>query len=317
MAVAVAPAAFSVSDNGVLVYHSDAPRKNHLVWFNRDGKRLGTVGESREYTQLFLSPDEKLAAVSIRNSKMDGRHWNIWMLQLASNVLSRLTFGDGLDADPVWSPDSSKIVYAAYKEEGEKIDLVELTLGEHSPRSFYADGNANKPEAWSPDGRFLLFRRDEQLVFTLPASGDQKPAVLLDTPYRRGRFQFSPDGRWLAYASNESGVQEIYVGRFPAMTGIHQVSTGGGWTPVWRKDGKELFYMTERGEVMSVDVKAGFGLETGPPKLLFAVSTGNAGLGQYGVTANGQKFLAIETPPRPIAYGLMHVVTHWDAALPR
>jgi len=317
MAVTVASASFSVSDNGVLVYHSDAPRNSQLVWLNRDGKRLGTVGESREYTQLFLSPDEKLAAVSIRNSKLDGRHWNIWMLQLASNVLSRLTFGDGLDADPVWSPDSSKIVYAAYKEEGVKIDLVELALGEHSPRSFYADGKANKPEAWSPDGRFLLFRRDEQLVFTLSTSGDRKPAVLLDTPYSRGRFQFSPDGHWLAYASSESGVMEIYVGSFPAMTGIHQVSTGGGFTPVWRKDGKELFYMTERGQVMSVDVKAGVGLETGPPKLLFAVRTGNAALGQYAVTANGQKFLVIETPPRPIAYGQMHVVTHWDAALTR
>ena len=108
-------AAFSVSDTGVLVYHSDSTQKKQLVWFSRVGKRLGTVGEPREYTQLFLSPDEKLAAVSIRNSKMDRTHWNIWLLHLDTNVLSPLTFGDGLDADPVWSPDSSKIVYGAYK----------------------------------------------------------------------------------------------------------------------------------------------------------------------------------------------------------
>src|SRR5258706_13062626 len=101
------------------------------------------------------------------------------------------------------------------------------------------------------------------------------------------------------------------------MKGAHQVATGGGSTPVWRKDGKELFYMTERGQVMSVDVKAGLGLETGPPKMLFTVRAFNPRLGQYGVTANGQKFLAIEPAPRPIGYGQMHVVTPWDAALRR
>ena len=313
----VAQAAFSVSDTGVLVYHADWSHKSQLVWFSRDGKRLGTAGEPGEYTQLFLSSDEKLAAVSIRNGKMDGTHWNIWLLRLDTNVMSPLTFGEGLHADPVWSPDSSKIVYGAYNaKEGEKIDLMELTLGEHSPRSFYSDGNRNKPTAWSPDGRFLLFRRDEQVIFTLPASGDRKPTVLLDTPYNKGRFQFSPDGRWLAYMSWESGVREIYVSSFPAMTGTRQVSTARGCTPVWRKDGKELFYMGEHGQVMSVDVKASFGLEIGPPKVLFQVASAPGYCtGQYGVTANGQKFLMIVESGTPFDAGWMHVVTHWDAAL--
>jgi hypothetical protein len=317
----VPPAAFSVSDNGVLVYHSAPPPKSQLVWYDRDGKRLGTAGEPREYNQLFLSPDEKLAAVSIRNDKMDRTHWNIWLLHLDNNVLSRLTFGDGLDADPVWSPDSSKFVYGAYKaEEGEKIDLMELTLGERSPRSFYTDGRANKPEAWSPDGRFLLFKREEQAIFSLPTSGDRKPALLLDTPYAKGRFQFSPDGHWLAYMSPESGVPEIYVSSFPALTRTRQISTSGGCTPVWRKDGKELFYMAAQGQLMSVDVKAGLSLETSLPKMLFRVGevrlfTQDYCIGQYGVAANGQKFLMIETPRAPTDDGRMHVVTHWDAAL--
>lgn len=318
----VPPAAFSVSDNGVLVYHSTPPQKNQLVWYSREGKRLGTAGEPREYTQLFLSPNERLAAVSIRNDKMDRTHWNLWLLHLDTNVLSPLTFGDGRDADPIWSPDSSKIVYGAYKaEEGEKIDLMELTLGERYPRSFYTDGRANKPEAWSPDGRFLLFKREEQTVFSLPTSGDRKPAVLLDTPYAKGRFQFSPDGHWLAYMSTEFGVREIYVSSFPAMSGTRQISTSGGCTPVWRKDGKELFYMAAQGQVMSVDVKAGFSLETSSPKVLFRAGevplfTQDYCNGQYGVTANGQKFLVIETPRVPIDDGRMHVVTRWDATLP-
>jgi eukaryotic-like serine/threonine-protein kinase len=315
MARAVGTAAFSVSDNSVLVYYSDPPQTNQLVWFDRNGKRLGTAGEPREYTQLFLSPDEKLAVVGIRKSKMDRLHWNLWLLHLDTNVLSRLSFGDGRDADPVWSPDSRKIVYGSYKpEEGQKIDLMELTVGEGSPRSLYADGNANKPEAWSPDGRFLLFRRDEQVVLTLPVSGDRKPAVLLGTPYVRGRFQFSPDGRWLAYTSSESGVSEVYVSRFPAMTGTRQVSKGGGCAPVWRKDSKELFYMSERGQVMSVDVKAGANLEAGPPKMLFqpVLRMSTFCLGTYGVTENGQKFLVMESR---LDEGRMHVVTDWESGL--
>jgi dipeptidyl aminopeptidase/acylaminoacyl peptidase len=195
-----------------------------------------------------------------------------------------------------------------------------LTLGERSPRTFYTDGRANKPEAWSPDGRFLLFKREEQTVFSLPTSEDRKPAVLLDTPYAKGRFQFSPDGHWLAYMSPESGAPEIYVSSFPAMTNTRQISTSGGCTPVWRKDGKELFYMAAQGQVMSVDVKAGFSLEPSPPKVLFRAGeatlfTQNYCIGTYGVTANGQKFLMIETARSPIDDGRMHVVTHWDAAL--
>jgi Tol biopolymer transport system component len=318
----VPPAAFSVSENGVLAFHSAPPQKSQLVWYSRDGKKLGTAGEPREYNQLFLSPDERLAALSIRNDKKDRTHWNIWLLHLETNVLSPLTFGDGLDADPVWSPDSSKIVYGAYKaEEGEKIDLMELTLGERSPKTFYTDGRANKPEAWSPDGRFLLFKREEQAVFSLPTSNHGKPAALLDTPYAKGRFQFSPDGHWVAYMSPESGPPEIYVSSFPAMTSTHQVSTGGGCTPVWRKDGKELFYMAGPGKVMSVDVKAGSSLQTSPPKMLFQTAevrffTQDYCIGQYGVAANGQKFLLIETARSPVDEGRMHVVTHWDAALP-
>jgi dipeptidyl aminopeptidase/acylaminoacyl peptidase len=319
----VPPAAFSISQNGVLAYHSAPPQKSRLVWYDRAGKQLGTAGEPREYNQLFLSPDERMAAVSIRNDKKDRTHWNIWLLHLETNVLSPLTFGDGLDADPVWSPDSSKIVYGAYKaEESEKIDLMELTRGERSARTLYTDGRANKPEAWSPDGRLLLFKREEQTILSIPTSGNRIPAVVLDTPYAKGRFQFSPDGRWLAYMSPESGAPEIYVTNFPAMTRTLQISMGGGCTPVWRKDGEELFYMAGPGKVMSVDVKAGMRLETSPPKMLFHTGevpffTQDYCIGQYGVAANGQKFLMIETARSPVDDGRMHVVTHWDSALRR
>jgi Tol biopolymer transport system component len=191
---------------------------------------------------------------------------------------------------------------------------MEVTLGQRAPKRIYSDRHSNKPEAWSPDRRFLLFRRNEQTVFSLPMSGDRKPAVLLQTPYIKQGFRFSPDGRWLAYASVESGRGEIYVSSFPAMAGTRQVSIGGGFAPVWRKDGRELFYMTEPGHVMSVEVKAGSNLETGHPKLLFQPESRNPNMHQFGVTDNGQRFLVIETPPSQVGDERMIVMTHWNAS---
>ena len=262
------PAAFSVSMQGVLVYHSIGPQRGQLVWFDRQGNRLGSVGETREYTQIALSPDQRWAAVGIRNRERKGTFdQTLWLMQLDTHVLSRLSFDAGQAADPVWSPDSSSIVYGAYEAaKGENIDLVSMTLGDASRPSFFADGHANKPEAWSPDGKVFLFRRDERFLFTLPLSGDRKPVPLLDTPFMRGRFKFSPDGRWLAYESSESGRPEIYVSRFPSLTGMRQVSADSGHAPVWREDGRELFYMAENGQLMSLDIEAGAELKTGPPK---------------------------------------------------
>jgi Tol biopolymer transport system component len=312
------PAAFSVSTQGVLVYHSIAPQRGQLVWFDRQGNRLGTVGETREYTQLALSPDERWAALGIRNRERKGAlDQTLWLMQLDTQVLSRLSFGSGQDGDPVWSPDSSRIVYGAYDAaKGEHIDLVGITMGDASRPVFYADGHANKPEAWSPDGKTVLFRRDERFVFTLPASGTPKPVGLLNSPFHRGRFSFSPDGRWLAYQSDETGRSEIYVSRFPSLTGMRQVSADGGFAPVWRKDGRELFYMAENGQLMSLDIQAGTDLKTGPPRPLFRpdIRIASANMGQFGVTENGQRFLVVETPRPPFGSTQMHAITRWDAA---
>ena len=316
----VAAAGFSVSSNGVLVYHSNAPRIGQLAWLDRTGKRLGVVGEPAENTQISLSPDERWAVVGIKSSKTNRRLQNLRLMNLETQILSPLSLGNGVDADPVWSPDSSKIVYGVQRpDQGKKIDIMEATLGDRSPRTFYADGNANKPEAWSPDGRVLLYRRDEQVVLALPTLGERKPAILIGTPEFRGRFRFSPDGRWLAYVSNESRRAEIYLSSYPAVKSTRQVSKDGGCTPLWRKDGRELFYMTQRGDVMAVDIRRnGSSLESGTPKILFHVSlkTKDSCMGQFGVSANGQKFLVNESPPGLDDAARMHVVMRWEAALP-
>ena len=316
MPAGVVPAPFSASDNGVLVYHSSPPPKRHLVWFNREGKRLGVAGESRDYMQIFISPNEQWAALGIRE-RGDRNHWNIWLLDLRTNVLSRLSFGEGRDADPAWGPASDRVVYGAYRaDQGENIDLMEVTMGDRVAKRIYSDGHSNKPEAWSPDGTCILFRRDEQIVFCLPTSRDRNPAAaLLQTPYIKQGFRFSPDGHWVAYASADSGRAEIYVSSFPAMTDARQVSIGGGFAPVWRKDGKELFYMSELGHVMSVDVKVGSSLETGTPKHLFQAQIRYANMPQFGVTDNGQKFLVIEELPSQAADERLVVITQWNLSL--
>ncbi len=122
---------------------------------------------------------------------------NLWLLHLDTGVLSRLTFGER-DADPAWSPDSRTILYGTYEDKGQKVDPMRLTLGERSPRLFYTDGRVNKAEAWSPDGRLIIYRRDETVALSMSADGNGKPTVLLDTPVPKGRFSFSPDGRWVA-----------------------------------------------------------------------------------------------------------------------
>jgi Tol biopolymer transport system component/DNA-binding winged helix-turn-helix (wHTH) protein len=314
--VGVVPAPFSVSDN-VLVYHSNPPLERQLVWVNREGERLGAAGELRDYMQIVLSPDEQWAALGIRE-RGSRRHWNIWLLRVQTNVLSRLSFGEGRDADPVWGPDSDRVVYGAYRaDEGEKIDLMETMLGERAAKRIFSDGHANKPEAWSPDRRCLLFRRNEQSVFCLPMTADGKAEAILQTRYFLGGFRFSRDGRWVSYVSAESGRAEIYVSSYPAMTGSRQISTAGGWAPAWRKDGKELFYMDSRGDVMSVDVTVGSRLETGAPKLLFHTKTRNPNMPQFAVADNGRKFLVIEAPPRQAVDERMVVVTGWNTSLGR
>jgi Tol biopolymer transport system component len=221
------------------------------------------------------------------------------------------------------------VIYGAFAWEDEKIDLMEITLGQQSPKLFYSDGRSNKPEAWSPDGRFVLYRRDEQVLLSLPIQGDRKPAVLINSPFMKGGFRVSPDGRWLAYNFQESvrmadfgptrdaGIGEIYIAAFPVMTQIRRVSTTGGCAPHWRKDGKELFYLSQHGAVMSVDVKTGSTIQTGTPRALFQPAVGEYGcLARLDVTGDGERFLVMEAPP-PSVDEEMHIVTNWEAAFRR
>ena len=291
--------AFSVSDNGVLAYRSGTfggsnTALRQLAWYSRQGQRLAGVGEAGVYGSIALSPDERRVAVQRKVKLDDLKDWDIWILEFASGIFSRLTPGPSF-LSPVWSPDSRKI--AAVSEVGNRQDLVEITMASGATTVLFSDQEPKALETWTPDGRYLLFTAGPApAAFQLPLSGERKPQSILNSDFYNGRFKVSPDRRWIAYQSTESGKHEVYVRSFPGLDQKRQISSGGGSQPLWSKDGKELFYLTLNAKLMVVDVKSGASLETSNPRLLFQSPVdGNPVLGQYAVTGDGQRFLMIET----------------------
>lgn len=297
-------AVFAVSDNGVLVYKGGGVAINQLRWYDRAGKPLGNVGEPARIEQMALSPDEQRVAVS----RSDGKSSNIWVMELASGIFTRLTFDSPvLDSMPVWSPDSQRILFNRSSK-----GIWQIVVASGATSVLYDDNTAMYPASWSRDGRFLLFTEPSGArVSLLPLSGERKPQIVLDTPFQKRRPHFSPDGRWIAYASHESGRSEIYVRSFPSFGEKRRVSQSGGFLPIWRKDGKELFFIGTDNKLMAVDIQAGSKIEPGIPKSLFPARTMAIG-DQYSVTADGKRFLVNE---RLNTTEHISVVLNWTAGL--
>ena len=153
-------------------------------------------------------------------------------------------------------------------------------------------------DEWTPDGRFVIFRNYGRAVFALPMSGERKPRLLVDTPYLEDQPHVSPDGQWIAFDADESGRWEVYLARFPDFSGKRQLSTGGGMQPLWRRDSRELFYISPQGNVTAVDIRAD-GAAPAAPRSLFQVNLyPSAEIGEYGVTGDGQRFLVGEPTSR-------------------
>jgi serine/threonine protein kinase len=303
---------FSVSDSGVLVYMTGGPT-NQLTWFDRSGKQLGTVGPPGNYLQPRLSPDEKRAAFARRDSP--AARPDIWVIELARGVASRLTSDPAADFLPVWSPDGSRIVFSSNRE-GSLNLYQKLSSGAGGEEELLKSPGQKQVVDWSPDGRFILYfsagANTKSDIWVLPLEGDRKPYPLLQTEFAETGARFSADGRWVAYVSNETGTPEVYVREFQGSGGRWRVSTGGGNSPRWRRDGKELFYASG-GKLMAVDVKAsGSSFEPGVPKLLFETSVPLV----FDVSGDGQRFLFLapveESSPEPI-----DVVLNWTADLKR
>lgn len=305
-------AAFSVSENGVLAYRSGSAATNRLLWFDRSGKQSGSLGSPGTYDQPALSPDGKRLAVD------EGS--NIWLIDSSTQTSSRLTFGSGQTA--TWSPDGGRVIFNSNRQGTD--DLYQKLSNNAGNEELVLRSNFSKyPDDWSADGRFVVFDNVDPKtrfdLWVLPMFGDRKPRPFLQTQFNETQGHVSPNGRWLAYASDETGRYEVYVTGFPSVSGKWQVSSSGGAQPSWRRDGKELFYIAADKKLMAVEVKEDSStFRAGVPVPLF--QTHVRGLtdsrNYYAARGEGKRFLVI-TPRQEDVSSPINVVLNWTRDLHR
>jgi Tol biopolymer transport system component len=269
---------------------------------------LGSIGEPGLYPQISLSPDEKRLAVQRTEANVP----NLWILELASGIFSRLTFNPEGDLNPQWSPDSRELLFSSIRKGHQ--DLYRKSSGGSEEELVYHSEEDKGPYYWSKDGWILFLSGTASNFYRVPLVGERKPLVALRSPFPKDMAAVSQDARWVAYESPESGRYEVYVADYPKFTEKRQVSIAGGCQPLWRRDGKELFYLTLDGKLEAVDVHPGATLDTSAPRMLFrAPVTVDPNAGEYCVTGDGKRFIFRESVHESAA--AITVVLNWDAGL--
>jgi eukaryotic-like serine/threonine-protein kinase len=316
--------AFSVSKSGVLAHRANAGSKRQLVWTDRTGKlagRIGSVDDNAPANPELAPNGQRVAVTRVAQGNND-----VWLIDLARGVPNRFTFDLAVDSGPIWSPDGNQVVFRSSRKGAYDL-FMKPASGTADEQPLLVTSLGKAPLDWSRDGRFLLYSTSDPKTSTdlwaLPLAGERKPFAVVQSSFDEIEGQFSPDGRLLAYASNESGRYEIYIRTFPETSGKWQVSTGGGAQPRWRKDGRELFYVSPDAHLMGAPMRfASNALEVGTPVALFparlatggnVVPTGFIARAQYAVASDGRFLMNItadEAGTSPIT-----IVQNWTAAL--
>jgi Tol biopolymer transport system component len=314
---------FSASGTGLLAYGTDiGAGARRLNWFNRDGKPDGVLGEAGDFWDLEFSPDRKSLAAAVTDA-----HGNrdVWIYDVARGVRTRFTSDPSIDDYPVWSPDGRSIAFTSVRKG--HFDLYRKSSdGTGTEELLYADNLTKTPVSWSPDGKFLLYYALSPMtaedIWVLPLTpegggGALKPSPFLQTAFRELRPQFSPDGRWVTYQSNESQQFEIYVAPFSSPGGKRQISINGGSSPRWRQDGKEIFYAAPDGRLMAAEVIVrGNSIEGGKVRPLGIPVVTTRGY-RYDVSSDGQRFLSALAASAQQQNGTspLTLVENWAAGL--
>jgi Tol biopolymer transport system component len=304
---------FSASANGVLAYSTGkGVNGTGLLWFDRAGNEIGKLGEPARYSDVELSPDGTRLAVGVMEST--ATQLDLWIFDIARNFRTRFTSDAAVEIGARWTPDGKNIAYYV-----ERKGIFMKPSGSSAPeRRLIEDRSGEYPDTWTADGGSLLYELDDQKtswdIWVLPLSPGSKPYPFIQAPLRQEFGRMSPDGRWLAYRSTESGRDEIYVVPFPGPGDKVQVSTNGGNFPRWRRDGKEIFYLGSNSRMMAAAVDG-----TGP---LFRVGADTAlfetrhdrGNWPYDVSADGQRFV-VNTFAEASSSAPITVVVNWTADL--
>jgi len=300
-----------------LIIADPSADSRQFTWFDRSGKSLGTVGEPGPYLSFRLSPDAHRAAVT----RASEGGYDLWMLDLDRGVSSRYTTQTSNGIYPVWSPDGRTLVYRDAR------NLVRAeSSGARGEEHLTQSPNLQSSTDWSRDGRAILYNEIASGTGTdlwilpvtpdgrLTTGGQPKPYLRTRFAESLGRFSPEPNPRWIAYQSDESGRNEIYVQSYPEPHGATRISTGGGQYAQWSPDGRDLFYVSPDLDLMAVSVKLGTdSVEPSVPRKLFRLEADEIGLGPYEVAPDGQRFL-VRASPREAAKPLT-VIVNWPALL--
>jgi eukaryotic-like serine/threonine-protein kinase len=314
---------WSVAHDGTLLYRSTGQNNPRMFWRDAGGKVIGEPIESNSYATPAVSPDG--GRVAFRLTDAQGNQ-DIWVRDLTRGNNPRLTFHPGRDTDPVWSPDGKKIAFAGQRDG--RLDLYEKNAdGSGEERLLLKSDQDKTPTSWSRDGKFILFESNDPKtstdIWVLPLDGSKveslKPFVFLKTEFSEQMAEFSPDGRWVAYTSAQSGSAQVYVRPFSgeaapatAVSGAQwMISTKSGLYPRWSGDGKKLFFVNLNSEMLSVDVQPGPTFQAGAPVRMF----GDVPPSPYGSTLAGDKFLFVAVAPTTGPVPPFTVVLNWTSRL--
>jgi serine/threonine-protein kinase len=312
---------FSVSATGSLLYapggiFPDPDRS--LAWVDRNGSAEPLPLSPRPYVMPRVSPDGSRVLVWTQGDR------NVWVHDLSRGVTTRLTF-EGRNARAIWTPDGTRITYGSATAGPDNLFWRRSDGGGTTDRLASSE-SFQSPGAWAPDGKTLLFiqypaNRGDSDIWTLSLEGDRRPQQFLQTPFDEGFPDFSPDGRWLAYVSNQSGRAEVYVQPYPEPGARQQISVDGGTAPAWSRDGRELFYVTATSiggqaaltRMMGVPVQLKPAFAAGTPRILFEGRYGaTAQIRGYDVAPDGRRFLMVQQKDRPaMRVADMIIVQNW------
>ena len=312
---------FTASENGVLAYQvAQSGVGGRLTWFDQSGRRLSTVGENGAAYSPQLSPDGRRALVILGDPNND-----VWVYELERGVRTRLTTEAQVTVSPVWSPDSSQILFCSQVRARLPVEFVLTVMasdGAGEPKILYRSKERIEPMDWSRDGRYVLVDRGNigaQDIWAIPIAEPAKAYPLVQTQFPERAGQFSPDGRWVAYQAIQTGRNEVYVTPFPGGGARWQVSGGGGTQPRWGPDGRELYFVSADDDLMVAAVEGtGPRFEVKDVKPLFRTNMFRGprhGLHSYAVSPDGKRFLINDAGEAGVPR--VALVTNWTAELPQ